>query len=120
MHGDVLPEGGFQFFHAAERATSNALVGELSKPAFNQIDPGTVSGREMDVKAWALSEPLPNHRSFVSAVVVHNDMNLQLGGHLSLNHIQEFPELTRPVPVMLSPLTAQAQEGDETAVVNTS
>jgi len=29
-------------------------------------------------------------------------------------------ELTRPVPVMLSPLTAQAQEGNETAVVNTS
>src|SRR5882672_3315288 len=29
-------------------------------------------------------------------------------------------ELTRPVPVMVSPLTAQAQEGDETAVVNTS
>src|SRR2546425_12828308 len=29
-------------------------------------------------------------------------------------------ELTRPVPVMLSPLTAQAHEGDETAVVNTS
>ena len=29
-------------------------------------------------------------------------------------------ELTRPVPVILSHLTAQAQEGDETAVVNTS
>jgi transposase len=29
-------------------------------------------------------------------------------------------ELTRPGPVRLSPLTAQAQEGDETAVVNTS
>jgi len=29
-------------------------------------------------------------------------------------------ELTRPVPVMLSPLTAQAHEGDETVVVNTS
>ena len=29
-------------------------------------------------------------------------------------------ELTRPVPVMLSPLTAQAHEGDETLVVNTS
>jgi transposase len=29
-------------------------------------------------------------------------------------------ELTRPVPVILSPLTAQTQEGDETAVVNTS
>ena len=29
-------------------------------------------------------------------------------------------ELARPAPVTLSPLTDQAQEGDETAVVNTS
>jgi hypothetical protein len=54
----------------------------------------------MDVEAWALSEPLPNQGSFVSAVIVHNDMHLQIGGHLSFHHIQEFPKLTRPVPAM--------------------
>src|SRR5437764_4778696 len=78
----------------------NALVGELSKPAFHQIDPGTVSGREMYMKAWAPSEPLANAGRFVSAVVVHYEVNVQLRGHLSLNYIQEFPKLTRPVPAM--------------------
>src|SRR4051794_9916526 len=37
---------------------------------------------------------------FVSAVVVHYEVNVQLRGHLSLNYIQEFPKLTRPVPAM--------------------
>jgi hypothetical protein len=30
MNGDVIADGGFQFFHAAENAAANALVGELS------------------------------------------------------------------------------------------
>jgi len=64
------------------------------EPALQQIDPPTVSGCEVDGKARALGEPLPDHRRLVSAVVLRKDMHLQLGGPLRLDYIQELAILT--------------------------
>ena len=42
------------------------------------------------MKSWAFREPFPDDRGFVGAVVVHDEMRLQSGGHLRLDHIQEL------------------------------
>src|SRR5881227_3178262 len=55
----------FQFFDAAEDTTANALVGDLRKPAFDQIQPGTVSGREMDMETRSFGEPISDHGCLV-------------------------------------------------------
>ena len=59
VHVDVLADGGFQLFDTSEDAPANALVSEFGEPAFYQVDPRTVGGREVDVKSRALSEPFP-------------------------------------------------------------
>ena len=48
----------------------------------------------MDMKSWAFREPFPDDRGFVGAVVIHDDMRLQSGGHLRLDHIQELAKFS--------------------------
>ena len=100
VHVDVLADGRFQFFHTPKDAPSNALVGDLGKPALHQVDPRGVSGSEMEMKSRALREPVPDKRSLMGAVVVHDDVRLQSGGHVGLDHIQELAKLRGAMPTM--------------------
>ena len=93
MNLDVLADGRFQFFHAAENATANSLVGKFGKPPLHQVDPGTVGGSEVEMEAGTFSEPFPDQGRLVSAVVIQDDMDLQFGGHLGLDQIEELAKL---------------------------
>ena len=44
VYVDVLADGRLQFFHTAKDAPSNALVANLGKPRFHQVDPRAVRG----------------------------------------------------------------------------
>ena len=57
VHVGVLTNGRFQLAYAAEYAPSNSLVGEFGKPALHQVDPGSIGGSEVDMKAWTFSKP---------------------------------------------------------------
>src|ERR1700736_909562 len=76
--------------YAAEHATSNSLVGEFGKPSLHQVDPGTVGRGEVDMKSWAFRKPLADHGGFVRSVVIQDDMDIQSGGHVRLDHIEEL------------------------------
>jgi hypothetical protein len=67
MHVNVFTDGSFQFFHAAEHAPPNSLVGEFGEPALDQVNPGTVSGSVVDMKTWTLREPFSDKSGFVSS-----------------------------------------------------
>src|ERR1700730_15542866 len=90
VHVDVLADGRFQVFYASEHATSNSLVGEFGEPSLHQVDPGTVRRGEVDMKSWAFREPFPDHGGFVGSVVIQDDMDIQCGGHVRLDHIEEL------------------------------
>ena len=62
MHAYVLADGGFQLFDTSENAAPNAFVGEFGQPAFHQVDPGSIGGPEMDMKARSLGKPFPYDR----------------------------------------------------------
>jgi hypothetical protein len=49
------------------------------------------------VSARALGEPVTDRRSFVGCVVVHDDVNVEVGRHVAPDLIQEFAELARAV-----------------------
>ena len=49
----------------------------------------------MHVKAWTLSKPIPNERSLVGAVIVHDEMDIESTRHLRLDCIQKLSELHR-------------------------
>ncbi len=72
----------FQVFDAAEDTTANALVGDLSKPAFDQIQPGTVSGREVDMETGSFSKPVPDDGCLVGSIIVHHKVDLESAGTL--------------------------------------
>ena len=92
VHLDVLADGRFQLFHASEDTPSNALVGDFGKPALHQIDPRGLGGCEVKVESGALREPFPDERRLMGAVVIHDNVRLQSGGHISLDQIQELAE----------------------------
>ena len=89
----------FEILHAAKHAAPNPFVGEFREPALDQVDPGTIRGCEVNVKVWALGEPVPDDRGFVRAVVVDNQMSIETGRHLSFDQVQELAKLHRTVTV---------------------
>jgi hypothetical protein len=58
--GDEFADGGLQFADAAVNAAADLLVGEFGKPALDQIDPGPIGGRVVDMEAWTLRKPPPD------------------------------------------------------------
>src|SRR6202167_6142043 len=56
VHVDEFADGRFQVFYTAEHAPTNSLVGEFGKPSLHQVDPGSVGGSEVDMKAWMFGE----------------------------------------------------------------
>src|SRR5579864_3838190 len=103
VHVNVLADGRFQFFHTPEYTPSDALVGDFGKPAFHQVDPRSVRGGEMEMKSRAPREPVADERGLVGAVVIHNNVRLQSGGHIGLDYIQALTEFRGAMtPVQLT------------------
>jgi hypothetical protein len=99
---DVLPDGVFQLFDAAED-TTNALVSDLGKPAFDQIQPGTVSGREMDMETVPFGQPVPDDGCLVRSLIIHHHVDIEPRGYVGLDGIEKFPEFLRTVTPMQLP-----------------
>ena len=103
MNVDVLPNSRLQLFHTSKDAAANALVGDLGEPAFDQIQPRSVSGGEVDMEARSFGKPVPDGRCLVSSVVVHHDMNIEFGGHVRFNGVEKSAELLRAMAAMQLP-----------------
>ena len=97
---DVFADSGFQFLDAAKRAAPNAFVGEFGEPSLHKVDPGAVGGSEVDMEPWALGEPLADDRSFVGAVVVHDEVDIERGRYPGFDHVQKLAELHRAMAAM--------------------
>ena len=52
----------------------------------------------MHMPARALGEPIADQLCFVHAVVVHDDVNVEIGGHIAFDLVKEITELLRPMP----------------------
>jgi hypothetical protein len=57
-HVDVLPDRGFEGLGAAVRAAAELLLREEAEPAFDEIDPGCADGREVQMVARPLRQPV--------------------------------------------------------------
>jgi len=93
MNINVLKDGAFQFFGAAEDATANTFVGDLGKPAFHQIQLGAVRGREMDVETGAFDKPVPDDSCLVRSIIVHHDVDIEFGWYVGLDDAEKFPKI---------------------------
>src|SRR4029077_1383205 len=77
-----------------------SLSGELSEPALDLIDPRCRSRREVDMIMWTTGEPRLDLGRLVGGVVVHDDMDAEPFGHMSVDLLEEVQELDRPVSLV--------------------
>src|SRR2546425_4272946 len=73
--GDEFADGGLQFADTAVNPAADLLVGEFGKPPLDQVDPGPVGGRVVDMEAWTLRKPPPDEGRLVGPIVVHDDVD---------------------------------------------
>ena len=77
---------------AVETAAANPLVGNLSKPALDQIQPRARRRDEVDVESGMSSDPGFDSRVFVSCVIVHDEMQIEMGRRLDIDLVEETNE----------------------------
>src|SRR6201981_1489056 len=97
---EELRDRTFQFAEAATRAAAKLPVGEACKPTLDQIQPGAVGRGEVRVKAGPLGKPVPDRRSLVGAVVVHDDMDVEIRREVGFHVIDELAGLHRAMPAI--------------------
>ena len=100
--GDVqiAVDGSLQFGAALMHATAQLLFGEQTEPALHQVQPGGAGGCEVHMEAGPLGQPVADQRRLVGGVVVRDQVDVEVGGHLGLDGIEEFAELHGPVPLV--------------------
>ncbi len=89
MTADVILDGLDQLFDVMERAAAQALPGQSSKPAFDQIQPRAGGGSDVQVKARMTSEPTLDRWMLVGRVLIHDQVQVQPAGRLLIDALQE-------------------------------
>ena len=96
----VAVDGSLQFGSALMHAAAQLLFGEQTEPALHQVQPRGAGGCEVHMEAGPLGKPVPDQRRLVGGVVVRDQVDVEVGGHLGLDGIEEFAELHGPVPLV--------------------
>ena len=58
--GDVVKDGGFQFWDAGEVAAPDAIFGEVAEESLHHVEPGRAGRREMHMEARMLEKLASN------------------------------------------------------------
>jgi len=78
---DELIDSGDEFFDALERSAPDGLLGDESEPSLDLIEPGRVSGCEVEMEAWSRCEPGAYLGVLVGCVVVDDQVHIQFSRH---------------------------------------
>ena len=81
----------------AKRTATEALVGEVAKPAFDQIEPRTGDGGKAQVKTRMATQPTIDAGMLVGSVTFHDQMHVQVARRLLSDAVQETDEFLMPV-----------------------
>ena len=84
----ILAPGLLQFGHAMKDATPDALHRQITKEAFDPIQPGRTGGDPRKVKALVASQPLLHLGSLVGRVVIHDQMELLVWRRSAVNDFE--------------------------------
>src|SRR5258708_837314 len=79
-------------------AAPNLFLGERRKETFHEIEPRSAGGREVNMKTWTLGKPAADRDGLVGAVVVQNQMHVEIASNSVVNGIEELTELHAAMP----------------------
>ena len=74
-------------------ASFNLALGEQSKPAFHQIELRAAGRSQVHMKTNRISQPAMDPSGFACCVVISNRLDLKMGGHLSIDDVEELAKL---------------------------
>jgi hypothetical protein len=74
----VFPDGGYEFGDALERAASDAILGDQTEEALDQVEPGRGSRREVHMEPRMPLEPSLDPGMLVGGVVVGNQVQVEV------------------------------------------
>jgi hypothetical protein len=94
---DELVDSGNEFFDAFEGSPPDGLLRNEAEPSFNLIEPGRVSGREVEMEAWPRCEPCPHLGVLVCCVVVDDQVHVQFSRHGFVDTFEKAQEFLMTV-----------------------
>src|SRR6266542_2113079 len=97
---DPRPDVSLQGLNALVDAALQRLGGQLAEPPLDQVEPRRAGRDEVQLEAGMGGQPPLDGVGFVGGVVVADQMDIQLGGHLLVELDQELAELHRAVPAV--------------------
>ena len=97
MMAQKVFNGGNEIRHTFEHPASNPALRQLSKPPLDHIQPRRARGREMEVCTGVSLEPALHSRTFMRAVIVNNEMQIEFRRRGLINGIQKPDELLTPM-----------------------
>ena len=102
-----MVDGVFELGDAVKGTSANHAFGDQSEPALYLIKPGAAGGGEVNVEAKALLRFEPTHHlsALVGAVVVHNEVNLQIRRHCLFPLGEELDKLPTAMTGRQHPIT---------------
>ena len=78
-----------------ETAAANTFLGEMGEPSFDEIQPGTGSGSEVQVKAGVPLQPRLHPRMLVGTVIIDDNVQIQPWRGLLIDSFQKADEFLR-------------------------
>ena len=97
---DEAADGVFQLAGGAMDSATELLFGEQSEPAFDQVEPTGRGGREVQMEARPLHQPVTNQLRLVCSVVIQDERNVQLGRYIFLDRIEKNAKLDGAVAAL--------------------
>ena len=89
----VVFDCGDQLRNAIKTAAADSLVGNLAKPALDEVQPRTRRRNEVKVESGMSSNPGFDPWVFVGCVVVHDQMQIEMRWRLDIDLVEETNEL---------------------------
>lgn len=77
----VVVDRSLEVVDAGVVAPADALCGDLSEEAFDEVHPGRAGWREMQLETWVFRQPGIHLRRLVGGVVVENQVDVALLFH---------------------------------------
>ena len=79
MHVEVTADGLLELTGRSMGAAPDVVLSQRGEPALDLIEPRRRSRREVDVEPRVACEPGSDRRGLVRPVVVHHEVDVQLG-----------------------------------------
>ena len=93
--GEELLDGVFQLPHTVMGAPPDLPFSEQAEPALNQVQPGGMGRREVQVIPRSACKPSANGRSFVGRIVVQHNVYLGRRWKPGIQMVEKFLKFAR-------------------------